>query len=246
MTHNERPNIVKIENTGLVDNQPVAEGEELSLSIKFMDSDGAEDFTTVVTWGDGTESVFNGTRVEGVGHLLANHVYADGGVYEVKVTVIDGEDEDVSSFRKQSLVVTGAGVQDGVLNIVGTRSDDWVDVSEQGAMTLVNASFLGQSKAYTDFDTIRVHLFDGNDFLTIDQNVIQPALVYGGDGNDNLTVGGGNDEVLGEEGDDVISGNRGHDLLVGGPGNDYLNGNAGNDILLDKDGERPSAGWRRE
>lgn len=58
--------------------------------------------------------------------------------------------------------------------------------------------------------------------------------IYGGSGNDTITVGigiNGVDRLYGQDGDDVMSGGGGDDLLIGGSGEDTLNGDADNDKL---------------
>ena len=64
--------------------------------------------------------------------------------------------------------------------------------------------------------------------------VITPVnvLIYGGNGNDNITGGIGNDTLLGEGGNDTIAGGDGNDAISGGSGNDKLDGGNGNDTLL--------------
>ena len=236
VTQNCAPVISGIKNTGLRSDKIVAAGDDFCLTVTFTDPDGHVDFTTIVDWGDGSESTAITTVNDGLGASRATHVYPLGGIYEINVKIIDQNDDAVVSNASQLAFVTGAGIQNGVLNIVGTRHNDLVSILPFGDETTVIASFLGQVKSFADFKSIYVTLLEGDDNLLIDGQVLQPAQIFGGDGNDNLTSGGGNDEVLGEEGDDLISGNRGNDLLVGGPGNDLLIGNDGNDILLGNEG----------
>lgn len=69
----------------------------------------------------------------------------------------------------------------------------------------------------------------------------EPLLVFGTDGDDDITgstaadcvVGGdGADRISGADGDDVLVGGPGADLLDGGPGADRLFGDAGPDDLI--------------
>ena len=57
--------------------------------------------------------------------------------------------------------------------------------------------------------------------------------LYGGAGNDRLSVQGGEGNLLyGNQGDDRLLGSRGADVLVGGQGADYLRGGAGEDSFV--------------
>jgi Ca2+-binding RTX toxin-like protein len=56
-------------------------------------------------------------------------------------------------------------------------------------------------------------------------------LVFGGAGNDTLTLGGGNDTAFGGSGNDQLFGGLGDDFLDGGLGNDVINGGGGLDII---------------
>jgi len=69
---------------------------------------------------------------------------------------------------------------------------------------------------------------------------VQPAVLWGtngddtltGDASDNMIVGlAGNDVLLGLDGSDSLDGGEGDDALYGGAGNDYLSGDVGNDLL---------------
>jgi Ca2+-binding RTX toxin-like protein len=74
--------------------------------------------------------------------------------------------------------------------------------------------------------------YDGDDRITIQRGVTQPAWLYGGAGNDDLTAGGGPAIILGGEGDDDLTGRSARDLLIGGLGADLLRSGAGEDLLI--------------
>lgn len=84
----------------------------------------------------------------------------------------------------------------------------------------------------SDVDHIIVFGGDGNDKITVDRNVLRIAELHGGDGNDTLIGGSGDDLLFGDAGNDVLCGERGNDVLVGGDGNDKLKGGSGRDILI--------------
>jgi uncharacterized protein GlcG (DUF336 family) len=72
---------------------------------------------------------------------------------------------------------------------------------------------------------------DGDDQLTIATNVLQPATLSGGAGNDVLRAGGGPTLLLGGEGDDKLIGGAAPCILMGGNGNDILVSKSGRDTL---------------
>ena len=72
----------------------------------------------------------------------------------------------------------------------------------------------------------------GDDTITIDPRLTQQALVYGGDGDDQLSAGNGAAILVGGDGDDSLSSGNGRDVLIGGAGADQAVGGRGEDILI--------------
>ena len=77
-----------------------------------------------------------------------------------------------------------------------------------------------------------------DDGIELAADVITPAVLSGGGGNDRLTGGAGSDllsggtgldSLRGRTGDDSLLGDAGDDLLEGGPGADVLDGGLGSD-----------------
>lgn len=160
-----------------------------------------------------------------------------------------------------TLHVTGgtAAVVGGTLYVIGTEGADQFNINlESGPTYLVHSSlFAGGSLALdaSGVDRIVVLLGAGDDHATIAGNVATPALLNGGDGNDQLSAGGGSAILLGGIGDDMLIGGTARDLIFGGLGADRLNGTAGDDIFVDgttdHDGNTYAlwallAEWRRE
>jgi Ca2+-binding RTX toxin-like protein len=71
----------------------------------------------------------------------------------------------------------------------------------------------------------------GNDKITVLLLDI-PALLHGGDGNDEIIGGMGSNLVFGDGGNDKLTAGVRSDLLVGGDGSDSLFDAPGNDVLL--------------
>jgi Ca2+-binding RTX toxin-like protein len=57
-------------------------------------------------------------------------------------------------------------------------------------------------------------------------------VIFGLDGNDNLSGKGGNDTLSGGNGNDILDGGTGDDSLDGGTGNDTLQGRMGDDSMF--------------
>ena len=73
---------------------------------------------------------------------------------------------------------------------------------------------------------------NGHDQITVHDGIALTAVLYGGDGDDELASGAGNDLVLGGNGNDKVTGAAGNDYLVGGGGADRIVGSAGHDVLV--------------
>ncbi|MEM7312030.1 MAG: VCBS domain-containing protein, partial [Planctomycetota bacterium] len=125
---------------------------------------------------------------------------------------------------------------DGELIIIGTDGDDNITVIvDNGQIVITSDTFPGATFDVGDVDIIDISAGDGDDNVTLTNSVQIPALIDGGDGNDNLSGGRGGDIILGGLGNDTIRGRRGSDILLGGDGVDTLRGNNGRDLLLGGD-----------
>jgi CSLREA domain-containing protein len=132
------------------------------------------------------------------------------------VEVSDGQltDSDMANVMVRTVVV-----DDRVLYVVGTDSADHVQISltETETQFKVEAAFPDGSHVRfydaTEIDRIVVKVYGGNDVVEIARNIVTPALVVGG------------------EGDDILMTGRGNDVLLGGPGKDLLNGDGGDNYV---------------
>ena len=66
-------------------------------------------------------------------------------------------------------------------------------------------------------------------YINIKEMIDITNVIYGGDGNDNLSGSNGSDILWGDDGNDVVNAGAGNDHIYGGRGDDVLNGGAGND-----------------
>ncbi len=227
------------------------EGQSLEVSLNLNDPGfdnpfypSLEDFdNSTIDWGDGTvdtgSDIVNetpgseGTKTTGT--ITASHVYEDGGVYTVVITVAD--DDGGTDVATLQVIVTGAGVLDGVLQIVGTPNDDHVNVNQQGnGLIKVHADFLptGNHKTFdaNTVGSIYMLLCAGNDHATVAGSIDVTTFIDGGPGDDHLNGGGGSNILLGGDGNDMLNGGSARDILIGGAGDDRLVGGPGDDILI--------------
>ncbi len=214
----------------------VAEGETVEITGSFTDVGTLDTHTAVIDWGDGTTSAAVVDEDAGAGSLSASHVYAAGGIYEIQVTLTD--DDTGGDAAAAAAVISGAGVHDGVLQIIGTRGNDRVKINQQGNGTMkVHAGFLnarGKQRSFdaADIEKIVILLGDGNDRAQLSGNIDLITLIDGGGGNDHIKAGGGPSVLLGSDGNDRLIGGSNNDMLVGGEGRDRLVGGPGEDILI--------------
>jgi hypothetical protein len=82
-----------------------------------------------------------------------------------------------------------------------------------------------------------IKTFEGSDRVTLSSEILVPATIRGGPGDDRLLGGSAADKISGGSGNDLLGGRVGNDWLIGGPGNDRLLGGPGNDQLQGGPGE---------
>jgi len=130
--------------------------------------------------------------------------------------------------------VVKATLTGGVLDIVGGRDADHIDVRMGKGQNLVVEAEGKRIGAFPigSVQSIQVHGFAGNDVVTVSPEITIKSLIDGGAGNDRLFGGSGADILLGGIGNDLLTGGRGRDLLIGGGGQDELLGGAGDDLLI--------------
>jgi PKD repeat protein len=239
-----------------------AEQELVTITGDFNDIGTLDTHIATIDWGDGTTSDATITESNGSGSLTGSHQYTAGGIYEVRVNLLD--DDTGVAMESTMATITGVGVRDDVLYVIGTHGDDHLLINRDSEGFKVHADFLpecGHVRTISPdgIQRIEILLGDGNDHATVAGNIEIPVLIDGGAGddhvkaglgpavllggigndvligsmgNDTLDGGEGDDILLGRDGDDVLLGGAGNDILVGGSGNDTLEGGLGNDILL--------------
>jgi Ca2+-binding RTX toxin-like protein len=131
--------------------------------------------------------------------------------------------------------VTTASIVDNVLTVNGTRhSDDIMVAPNAGDATKLDVTDHGTLVGTFDSTGLTgIVIFGGNgeDRLTVQKDMTLPATLWGGNAKDILNGGAGDDILDGGEGKDALTGGLGADSLTGGRGNDKIYGLDGNDTL---------------
>jgi Ca2+-binding RTX toxin-like protein len=123
----------------------------------------------------------------------------------------------------------------GVLTVLGDAQANTIAISRNaGGALLVNngaVAITGGNATVANTTKIQVYGNHGNDSITLNESsgALPAAVLYGGQGNDQLTGGSGADRLYGEAGHDGLRGMGGADQLYGGGNNDTLTAGAGND-----------------
>jgi hypothetical protein len=210
------------------------EGEPVNILASFSDEGVLDTHMAQVDWGDGSALEWvTVNQIAGSGTVTGSHVYSAGGIYTIKLSVTD--DDTGVATATATAIVTGVGLSNGTLYVIGSSEKDHVNLNEAGQTRVkVNADFISKPREFdiAAVSQIIAYLGDGDDQLTISNQLKIPAVIHGGGGADHLGGGGGPTVLLGEEGDDHLLGNGGGGILIGGTGLDQSTAGQGGDVLL--------------
>lgn len=154
------------------------------------------------------------------------------------VAVIDGGgDVTETSETNNAAVVSGVfQTADGIVHVQGTGSAESISVTHDGTLKLTwGSNVYSWSSNVTEF---HARLHGGNDQWMGDASVSRRMVIWGADGDDQLTGGSGNDAFYGGAGNDTLTGGAGDDWLYGDHGEvwAYQNEYGGDDLLFGDDG----------
>jgi hypothetical protein len=215
-------------------------GQLLSYTVSATDDSAADTsvgFTFFVNWGDNSAvSMASGQTA------TLTHTYGANGTFSVSVTATDTHG-DGSSPKTKDVTVNPVVFQQGVLTVGGTSAGDIISIrpiektgkrvalSVAGSVVgnFLPSKILVYGNGGADSVTIASAKIAG---VTIRTNV--SARIFGGPGNDNLSVAGSGaaNLVSGDQGNDTLLGSAKRDVLIGGLGADSIRGGAGDDILV--------------
>jgi hypothetical protein len=214
-----------------------AQGRPVSVSATFSYAGLLTTHRAWIDWGDGSPlQEVAVTQSNGQGTISAGHVYQNGGIYTVRLTLTNGDQQ--SDTATATMVIAGAGIHDGVLHIIGTNNRDRIRVSLRGRnQLLVRANFLPERGGRRTFDLAGVRMIyivtgAGNDRITIARNVRISAIIDAGRGNDRIRGGGGPTVILGGPGNDRITGSRGPNIIASGTGSNRVTGSRNSDLII--------------
>lgn len=148
-------------------------------------------------------------------------------------------------LERRMLLHGQAILTDGVLRFDGDANANTMQVTLNEATQMIDVRLDGdpaESFAVAQVQRLEVSGLDGNDNISIDDDLTIPASVNGGLGNDTIASGGGNDTIRGAEGNDFINAGLGDDSVLGGEGNDTIKGRGGADEIDGGNGDDSLAG----
>jgi len=154
----------------------------------------------------------------------------------------------VESLEVRRLLAADVAVtiDDGVLEIVGTRKNDSISVALHGPGAGQIDVIIGDQPAQTfpesAITAIEIEGKGGDDILSVGAGIFVPVHVDGDGGDDTITGGDGDDDLDGDSGNDTINGGAGDDNCDGGSGNDLIDGGDDNDRLRGESGNDSLAG----
>jgi hypothetical protein len=178
------------------------------------------------------------------GRLAVSYTYDRAGTYTPKVRLVDaaGTFSPTLGMAGGPVAITADPVMflDGALVVAGTPGNDVIRVTTTKAnavtVRLGTAAPVRNPAGGTSFNVtgsrVIVYGGPGNDQLSVVGSGTLPVELHGGEDNDTLRGGAGADLLWGDHGDDQLWGNAGRDLLIGGLGRDTLHGGAEHDVLL--------------
>jgi PKD repeat protein len=213
-----------------------AAGVAVTLSAPFSDPGFLDTHSASIDWGDGHATDAMLSESLGAGAVAGSHAYASGGLYTATVTLID--DDGTATTNSITVYVSGSGVHQGVVQVVGTAAADKFKIERlaDGAYLVTDEARGTATRLVAEpgvpVSGVMVLLGGGDDKVNVTGSVTVPALVDGGAGKDTLNGSNACNILIGGAGDDTLTGGNGRDLLVGGLGADRLLGNGGDDILV--------------
>jgi hypothetical protein len=155
------------------------QGSVVSLTGSFADPGVLDTHTAVIDWGDGTTSAASMKESGGKGTLSGTHVYPVGGIYNVTVRLVDNAASPGVATAGTKAYITGVGLLNGVLYVVGTNTGDRVTVdSTNKGMIKIKTDLLTQDPSFSAASVREVQCWLGAGSDKLDTKGTLTAPVY--------------------------------------------------------------------
>lgn len=176
----------------------------------------------LLTGGNGDDYLYAGTGADTI----------DGGA-GTDILYIDNS-TDTANIKVTYTTPTNGSIVKGSNNGTTFKNIEKIDFRAGAGNDNINISATTGSNSFDPgggfFGIIIVDGGAGND--TIVGSLTANQVLWGGDGNDNLTGGNADDKLDGGAGNDIINGGGGDDWIVAGSGADTIDGGTGNNYLV--------------
>ncbi|MEM6691763.1 MAG: Ig-like domain-containing protein, partial [Planctomycetota bacterium] len=208
----------------------------------FEDADFNDTHAVTVDWGDGlVESVTPSDS-----GFSASHEFAQGGLYDITVTVTDSVGNSV--IRMTRAAVQGARLHQGVFQLIGTDGFDRIVIQPANDGNDLEAAFrteFGDEMtvvfAANEVQAVEIITRDGDDSIHVSSDLAIPTsidsglgddIIYGGSGPATIRAGAGNDKIFAGPAADQIFAGDGNDLIMTGDGLNEAFGGEGDDLIF--------------
>jgi len=159
----------------------VSQGSSVSLTGTFKDAGVLDTHSAVIDWGDGTTSKASLFDGRGTGSLSGSHVYTSGGMYNVTVRLVDNAATPGVGTGSANAIISGVGLHNGVLEVIGTNGNDKVTLQADNKGALKVKGVLQQDPSFTlsSVREVQVWLGAGNDKFDVQGTVGKPVYYNG-------------------------------------------------------------------
>lgn len=197
----------------------IFQADEIFGSSCYFETDGGVRFRAEVSYIDPVGALTTGIldTLQGDPPTRTHTLYNDL-IWSAKLSSCDPADAGTGEVT----------LDDGVLNIVGSEGNDTIKVSLDNSdpdnpkyVVDINGN-ITEIGFDAGVERIVIDALEGMDNVMVASNVLIPADLIGGPGDDTLMGGGGNDTYFGGEDNDTLITNGGFDLMFAGAGNDDI------------------------
>ena len=210
----------------------------VDLDGTFSDIGSLDTHQLTVDWGDGSSEVlYDFTDLDRA--FSGNHVYQEGGVYQITLTLID--DDDGIDTTTQMVAVRGTGLVDGTLYIIGTDQRDKIEIYQYHDKIKVREDLHGEHARWLHFPksevrSILIGSCDGDDRISVHRPNFVPVKVQADGGNNSISLGDGHEIITTGDGNDTIHFGDGLFTIDAGNGHNHVHGDDGDGTITSGDG----------